>query len=102
MAANLLEVYISCSLHWYKCSVKGKKVKLSLCLTGYCAMGTCWGSGSVAPCILDLGTGWGWVVGFIPWPLCPQGGSMWCSLSGELGGPQSCSGHSGPLLGNEP
>jgi hypothetical protein len=38
-------------------SGKGKvKVKLSLCLTEYHAMKTYWGSGDIAPLILDLGT----------------------------------------------
>jgi hypothetical protein len=34
------------------------KVKLSLCLTKHNAMKTYWGSGSIAPRILDLGTRW--------------------------------------------
>jgi hypothetical protein len=34
------------------------KAKLSLCLTKYHAMKTYWGRGSIAPCILNLGTGW--------------------------------------------
>jgi uncharacterized protein YceK len=34
------------------------KVKLSLCLTKHHAMKTYWGSVGIAPCILDLGTGW--------------------------------------------
>jgi hypothetical protein len=42
----------------------GKKVKLSLCLTKHHAMKTNWGSGGIAPRILDLGTGWRWVVSF--------------------------------------
>jgi hypothetical protein len=33
---------------------------LSLCLTKHHAMKTYWGSGGTAPCILDLGTRWGW------------------------------------------
>jgi hypothetical protein len=32
------------------------KVKLSLCLTKHHAMKMDWGSGSISPCILDLGT----------------------------------------------
>jgi hypothetical protein len=31
-----------------------------------------WGSGGIAPCILDLGTRWRWVVNFTPWPLYPR------------------------------
>jgi hypothetical protein len=34
------------------------KVKLSLCLSKYRAMKTYWGSGGIAPRILDLGTRW--------------------------------------------
>jgi hypothetical protein len=34
------------------------KVKLSLCLTKHHAMMTYWGSGGIAPRILDLGTRW--------------------------------------------
>jgi hypothetical protein len=34
------------------------KVKLSLCLTKHHAMKTYWGSGGIAPRILDLGTSW--------------------------------------------
>jgi len=54
-------------------------------LDWYYAMGTYWGSGGVAPRIIDLGTGWGWVVGFAPRPLCPQGGSLWCPFGGGAG-----------------
>jgi hypothetical protein len=39
--------------------VKGKvKVKLSLCLTKHHALKTYWGSGGIAPRILDLGIRW--------------------------------------------
>jgi hypothetical protein len=41
------------------CERKGKvKVKLSLCLTKQHTMKTYWGSGGIAPRILDLGTKW--------------------------------------------
>jgi hypothetical protein len=36
-------------------------------------MKTYWGSGSMDPSILDLGTRWRWVVSFTPRPLYPQG-----------------------------
>jgi hypothetical protein len=36
--------------------IKGKKVKLSLCLTMHYVMKTCGGSGRVAPRFLDLST----------------------------------------------
>jgi hypothetical protein len=32
------------------------KVKLSLCLTKHHTMKAYWGSGGIAPCIIDLGT----------------------------------------------
>jgi len=34
-----------------------------------------WGIGGIAPRILELGTGWGWVVSFTPRPRYPQGKS---------------------------
>jgi hypothetical protein len=67
-----------------------------------------WGSGSIDPHILDLGTRWGWVVSFMPWPLYHQGKSPWYPLDKRLGGPQSWSWHGGeeknsqPLPGLEP
>jgi hypothetical protein len=38
------------------------KVKLSLCLSKYHAMKTYWESGSIVPCVLNLGTKWRRVV----------------------------------------
>jgi len=44
----------------------------------------------------------------MPWPLYPQGKSLWYPLDRRLGGPQSCSGHGGEeknsqhLLGIKP
>jgi hypothetical protein len=54
-------------------------------------MKTYWGSGSIAPCILDLSTRWRWVVSFMPQMLYCQGKNP-CR---RPGGPQSWSGHSG-------
>jgi hypothetical protein len=51
-----------------------------------------WGSGGIAPRILDLGTRWKWVVSFTPRPLYPQGRSPWYPFHRRLGGPQSRSG----------
>jgi hypothetical protein len=50
------------------------KVNLSLCffLTEHYAMKAYWGSGSIAPHILDLGTSWRHVVSFMPQPLYPR------------------------------
>jgi hypothetical protein len=67
-----------------------------------------WGSGSIAPRILDLGTSWRCVVSLTPRPLYPQGKSPWYPLDRRLGGPQSRSGRGGeeknsqPLSGLEP
>jgi hypothetical protein len=55
-------------------------------------MKTFWGSGCIAPRILDLGTRWRWVVSFTPRPLYPQGKSHWYPLDRKLGEPQSRSG----------
>jgi hypothetical protein len=67
-----------------------------------------WGSGVIAPRILDLGTRWRWVVSFTPRPLYHQGKNPWYLLDRRLGGPQSRSGRGGeekisqPLPGLEP
>jgi hypothetical protein len=55
-------------------------------------MKTYWGSGDIAPRILDLGTRWRWVVSFTPRPLYPQETSPWYPLDRRLGEPQSLSG----------
>jgi hypothetical protein len=52
-----------------------------------------WGSGTVAPRILDLGSRWRWVVSFTPRLLYPQGKRPWYPLDRRLGGAQSRSGH---------
>jgi hypothetical protein len=65
------------------------KVKLSLCLTKHYATKTCWGSGGIAPRILELETIWRLVVSFTPQLLYPQGKSPWYPLDRRLGGPQS-------------
>jgi len=51
--------------------INNKGVKLSQCLTKYRDMKTYWGSGSIVPCILNLGTRWRWVVSFTSQPLYP-------------------------------
>jgi hypothetical protein len=48
------------------------KLKLSLCLTKHHAVKTYWGSGGLAPRILDLGTRWRLVVSFTRRPLYPR------------------------------
>jgi hypothetical protein len=47
------------------------KVKLSPFFAKHHAMKTFWGNGSIAPCIINLGTGWKWVVSFKRRPLYP-------------------------------
>jgi hypothetical protein len=44
----------------------------SLCWTKHHSMKTDWGSGGIAPRILDLGTRWRWVVNFTPRSLYPR------------------------------
>jgi hypothetical protein len=51
-----------------------------------------WGSGSIAPHILDFGIRWRWVVRFTPRPLYPQRKNHRFPLDMRLGGPQSPSG----------
>jgi hypothetical protein len=61
-----------------------------------------WGSGGIAPLILDLGTRWRWVVSFTPRPLYPQGKSPWYPLNRRLGGPQSRSRRGGEEKNSQP
>jgi hypothetical protein len=46
-----------------------------------------WGTGSIAPCILELGIKWRWVVSFTPPSLYPHCKSPWFPLERRLGGP---------------
>jgi hypothetical protein len=48
-----------------------------------------WGSGGIAPRILDLGTRWRWVVSFTRRPLYPHGNSPRYPLDRRLGGSES-------------
>jgi len=48
---------------------KGEGKKLSPCLTKHHDIKAYWGNGGIVPRILDLGTGWMWVVSFTPRPL---------------------------------
>jgi hypothetical protein len=54
-----------------------------------------WGSRNIAPCILDLGSRWRWMVSFTPRPLYPYGKRPWYALDRRLGGPQTRSGRGG-------
>jgi len=80
-------------LKWYFQSLHTNtlcKVKLSLCFTKHHAIKKmCWGSGNIAPRILDLGTRWRLLVKFTPRPIYPQGNSPCYPLDMRLGGPQS-------------
>jgi hypothetical protein len=75
---------------------------LSLCLTKYHAMKTYWGSGGIAPRILDLGTRWRWMVSFTPRPLYPQGKNPWYTLNRRLGEPQNRSWYGGEKKNSQP
>jgi hypothetical protein len=59
------------------------------------AMKAYWGSGGIAPCILDLGTRWRLVVSFTSRPLYPQWKSPCYPLDRKLDGFQNRSGHGG-------
>jgi hypothetical protein len=48
-----------------------------------------WGSGGIVPRLLDLGTGWKWVVSFTPRPLYPQGKSPGTHWIGGWVGPRA-------------
>jgi hypothetical protein len=61
-----------------------------------------WGSGGVAPRILDLGSRWKWVVSFTPGRFIPQGKSPWYPFDRKLGGPQSQSGRGGEEKNSQP
>jgi len=56
-----------------------------------------WGSGGMAPHVLDLGSTWRWVVSITPQPLYPQGRISQYPLDRRLGVPQSWSGHDGEV-----
>jgi hypothetical protein len=75
--------------YWRK--VKGKKVKLFLCLTNQALRHEgVWGSRYIDPHFLDRGTSWRWVVSFTPRPPYPRGKSHRYPLDRRwLGGPQS-------------
>jgi hypothetical protein len=56
--------------------LEGRRIKVnmfSLCLTKYRVMKTYWGTGAVAPRVLDFGNSWRLVVSFKPRLLYPLG-----------------------------
>jgi hypothetical protein len=63
---------------------------------------SCWGTGGIAPSILDLGTRWKWVVRFTPRPLYPQGKSPWYPLDRRLSELESRSGRGGEEKNSQP
>jgi len=71
-----VELYLQ-SLLLYDFMVRSKSKVVTVHLTEQHAMKVYWGSGGISPWILDLGTGWRWVVSFISRPLYPQGKSRW-------------------------
>jgi hypothetical protein len=74
------------------------KVKLFLCLTKHRAMKTYWGSGCIAPRILNLRTRWWWVVNFPPRQFYPRGNIRHrYPLDRRLGGHQSLCGRGGKI-----
>jgi hypothetical protein len=58
-----------------------------LCLIKQHDMKTYWGNGSIAPHILNLGTGWKSVVSFTPRPHYRRGRNPWYALDRRLGVP---------------
>jgi hypothetical protein len=71
--------------------VREVKVKLSLCfIFFYWAphQEVILGCGCIAPCILDLGTRWRWVVSFTLQPLYPQGRAPCTHWIGGWVGPE--------------
>jgi len=54
-----------------------------------------WGSGRIAPRMLNLNTRWRWVVSFTPRPLYPRGKRFRYLPDRRLGKPQSRSGRGG-------
>jgi hypothetical protein len=66
--------------------IKGKgKVVPVLFLTEHYATKAYWGSGAIAPCILDLGTRWRCMVSFMPWLLSPPAKELLVPIGYEAG-----------------
>jgi hypothetical protein len=84
-----------------KAKSKGKVVPVPFVIEHY-AMKAYWGSGCIAPRILDLGTAWRLVVSFTPRSLYSQGESPWYPFDRRLGGPQSRSGRGGEETNSQP
>jgi hypothetical protein len=60
------------------------------------------GSGDIAPCTLDLGTRWRWVVNFTPRPLYPREKAPCTHWIGSFVVPQSRSGHGAEEKNSQP
>jgi hypothetical protein len=73
-----------------------------LCLTKHHAMKTYWGSGGVAPRILNLGARWRWVVSFMTHTLYVRRNNPRYPLDRRLCGPQSRSGRGGEEKSSHP
>jgi hypothetical protein len=70
--------------------------------TGPHAMKAYWGSGGMAPRILDIGTRWRWVVSFTHRPLFPPGKEPLVPLDKRLGESQSWSRRCGEEINSQP
>jgi hypothetical protein len=81
---------------------KGKVVPVLFFLTEHHTMKAYWGRWGTAPCILELGTWWRWLISFTPWPLYPQEKRPCYLLNRRLGGTQSWSGHGGEEKNSQP
>jgi hypothetical protein len=93
---------------WFKYHSDNVSYKVPVLLTEHRTMKTYWGSGGIAPHILELSTRWRWVVTFTLRSLYPQGKSPCYPLDRRLGGLQSRCGRGGkeknlqPLPGLQP
>jgi hypothetical protein len=65
------------------------------------AMKAYWGSGSITPRTLDLGTRWRGMVSFISQLIYPQRKSLWYPLDRRLGGLQARSGRGGEEINSQ-
>jgi hypothetical protein len=92
----------------WKETVKGRKVKMSLCWTKRHAVKTYWGSGGIALHILHFGTKWRWVASFTFRPVQPRRKNCRYQLERRLARLHGWSGRGGeekrfhPLKGLKP
>jgi hypothetical protein len=94
-------VYFHTNIRWYTYIADKGKVPVVF-LTEHHVMKAYWGSGGIAPCILDLVPTWMWVVSFTPRPLYRQGKSPCYKWDKSLDGPQSRSGRGDEEKNSQP